>query len=282
MSVELAVFIESPGDLDSLSPGTRRIYCGSEFCERLLPSSDELRAVVDRAAEASIATTLVTPYVIDEELAVVKQLLQVFHEVSPSGEVVFSDWGVLWVLREEFPSLTPVLGRLLNKQTIDPRIESVMESSPASARSHFQAAAADNPVVEAYLKDRGVNRIEFDNTCQGFIRQGTLPASLHVPYVLFSVTRLCPAANWGAGRGFRGIGSCRKECLRHQWEVAFNGIWKSQNGIRKNPNGIRKSPNGIQEKVLSYGRAQLMANYDYPPDPASLGIDRIVNHVGIA
>ncbi len=261
MSVELAAFIESPGDLDSLPTGTSRIYWGSEFCERLLPSSDELRTVVNRAAEASIDTTLVTPYVTDEELAEVRRILQVFHEVSPDSEVVFSDWGVLRVIREEFPSFTPVLGRLLNKQTIDPRIGPVMENSPASARSHFQAAAADNPVVEAFLKDRGVNRIEFDNTRQGFIRQGTLPASLHVPYVLFSVTRLCPAANWGAGRGFRGIGSCRKECLHHQWEISFNGI---------------------REKVLSYGRAQLMANYNYPPDPAALGIDRIVNHVGIA
>ena len=258
MSIEKAVFVDSPDTIDSCALGVKRIYFGNEFCHRLLPSPEEVEQFADKAAAASMALTLVTPFVTDDELETVKKAIKAFHLFVPDGEVVFSDWGVLRVLKETYPSLTPVLGRLLNKQTIDPRIGSMIDEFQEKSREHFLSAAADNPEVTAFLVKMGVNRIEFENTFQGFVRQGTMPASLHYPYILFSLTRLCPSANLGAGRGFRGIGSCQRECCDTRYKIS----WK-----------------GVPLQALSFGKVQLVANFQYPPDVESLGIDRIVNHV---
>src|SRR5262249_27979740 len=53
--------------------------------------------------------------------------------IVPHGtEVVFSDWGVLHLLRREFPRLVPVQGRLLNKSLRDPRVMGMYAETQAA------------------------------------------------------------------------------------------------------------------------------------------------------
>src|SRR5580700_645621 len=78
---------------------TRTAY-GTEFCEHLLPSTDALRAVV----ETGRPLTFLTPYLSDHGIAQLRRLLPLLQD----AEVVFNDWGVLRLLRNEFPHLTPV------------------------------------------------------------------------------------------------------------------------------------------------------------------------------
>ena len=49
-------------------------------------------------------------------------------------EVVVNDWGVLRLVRREFPGLRPVLGRLMNKMMRDPRVAPFYSGGPDDAR----------------------------------------------------------------------------------------------------------------------------------------------------
>jgi hypothetical protein len=77
-----------------------RIAYGTEFCENLIPSRDSLRAV----AASGRPLTFLTPYAGDEGIANIRALLP---ELPAGSEVVFNDWGVLRMLRREFPHLVP-------------------------------------------------------------------------------------------------------------------------------------------------------------------------------
>jgi len=93
-----------------------RLYYGQEFCENLIPPTDVLEEVVSFAQDLRLAFTYVTGYVTDAGLVATRRNLAILAEAAPGSEVVFNDWGVLDILADEFPSLVPVLGRLLIKQ----------------------------------------------------------------------------------------------------------------------------------------------------------------------
>ncbi len=61
-----------------------------------------------------------TPFVTNRGLEQLEELLPVLAQTLPDAEVVVNDWGVLQLLRSEYPELKPVLGRLLNKSKRGP------------------------------------------------------------------------------------------------------------------------------------------------------------------
>ena len=93
-----------------------RLYYGQEFCEYLIPSCDDLEKALSCAREMGLDFTYVTGYVTDAALAVIRRNLAWLVEHAADSEVVVNDWGVLALLAEDFPELTPVLGRLQIKQ----------------------------------------------------------------------------------------------------------------------------------------------------------------------
>src|SRR6185503_7459513 len=80
---------------------TRCAY-GNEFCEHLIPTPQQLGAVVNAASRYGIGITLLTPYVSDAGIELLKPLFEMLSENGES-EVVFNDWGVMNVLNRAFP-----------------------------------------------------------------------------------------------------------------------------------------------------------------------------------
>src|SRR5437867_3594050 len=75
------------------------------------------------------------PYVTDRGLARPRPLLEAAASERGEGtEVVVNDWGVLRLVRREFPGLRPVLGRLMNKMMRDPRVAPFYSGGPDDAR----------------------------------------------------------------------------------------------------------------------------------------------------
>src|SRR5262245_50907938 len=109
---------------------SRCIY-GNEFCEHLIPSTQQLEAVLQSARDRGLSLTFVSPYVSDEGIETLRPLLELLNNAPTECEVVFNDWGVLNLLQSEFPRLTPVQGRLMNKSLRDPRVTSVYATSEA-------------------------------------------------------------------------------------------------------------------------------------------------------
>ena len=66
--MERALFIAKSKNLKYFSSQLTRLYFGTEFCQRLLPSKNEIDRVMGFVQENNCAFTLVTPYVTNEGL----------------------------------------------------------------------------------------------------------------------------------------------------------------------------------------------------------------------
>jgi len=159
-------------------------------------------------------------------------LLRPLFEVLGNGrrgvEVVFNDWGVLNLLRREYPRLIPVQGRLMNKSLRDPRITGA-----------YAAAQADGPALvtlrrssldcESYvdlLGRMGVSSFELDNLPQGIdlnFANGSARASVYAPFGFISTSRVCMAAaiHYPKSQKFQPGARCQHECQTHTLEYRY-------------------------------------------------------------
>jgi hypothetical protein len=200
---------------------------GNEFCEHLIPSAQQLEAVLGEAREREMSLTLLTPYVSDAGIESLRPLFEVLSEDGPS-EVVFNDWGVLNLLRREFSGLKPVQGRLMNKSLRDPRVTGVYAASdaPAPALVSLRRSNLDCTSYTGFLAGLGVESVELDNLPQGvdltFAESG-LKANAYVPFGFISTSRICMAAgiHYDKRDKFQPGAPCHHECQTHLLEYTY-------------------------------------------------------------
>lgn len=222
--IEQALYIHTPDNLHYLTDDFTRLYFGQEFCERRLPSSDDLQRALERAGEGGLAFTLVTPYVTNAGLERVARLLEIVAGSGLAAEVVFNDWGVCQCASEIAPALRLVLGRLLNKSKRGPRIMNIIDQIPDASQRYFRGSTLDVPAACRFLKERAINRVEFDNILQGIDFTGADPElhrSLYIPFVFVSTTRFCLVANCDSPDRDRPVGvtACAQECQRYAFQL---------------------------------------------------------------
>ena len=222
--MEHALYIHSTDQLHYLSEDFTRLYFGAEFCERLIPSRHELETVLRIARERALAFTWMTPFVTNRGLGLLEELLPALAQTCPDAEVVVNDWGVLQLLRSEYPLLKPVLGRLLNKSKRGPRIMNIFKQIPSSTQNYFQGCNLDVPSAVRFLKQQGISRVEFDNLLQGLKLEGadgSISKSLYMPFAFISATRFCLTANCDDPEKIDAIGvfPCGKECLKYSFNL---------------------------------------------------------------
>ena len=204
-----------------------RIAFGNEFCEHLIPSINAFESALDAARSGGLAFTFLTPYVSDKGVAALRALFELLARTG-AGEVVFNDWGVLNLLRREFPALTPIQGRLLNKSLRDPRVTTIYAGAPAPAAtlSVLQRSNLDCESYTDLLSRLGVNTIEMDNLPQGndlsFAESG-VKISVYLPFGFISTSRICMAAglHYHKQDKFQPGAPCRHECQTHLLEYAY-------------------------------------------------------------
>ncbi len=207
-----------------------RCAFGNEFCENLIPSTAAVESALEASRSRGLAFTLLTPYASNEGVAA---LLPLFESLARQGgaEVVFNDWGVLNLLRREFPSLKPAQGRLLNKSLRDPRVTTMYASAPAPA-STLSVLQRSNLDCESYtnlLSRLGVDAIEMDNLPQGndlsFVESGrsAMKVGVYLPFGFISTSRICMAAglHYRKQDKFQPGAPCRHECQTHLLEYAY-------------------------------------------------------------
>ncbi len=203
-----------------------RCYFGNEFCEHLIPSAKALQSALDAAQAQDLSFTFLTPYVTNEGLQALRPLLTVL--APHNAEVVFNDWGVLNLLRREFPTLVPVQGRLLNKSLRDPRVTTMYATAPAptAALTALQRSNLDCESYTRLLTRFGVQMIEMDNLPQGndlsFAAHG-LQIGAYFPFGFISTSRVCMAAGLHHHKSdkFQPGAPCRHECQSHLLEYAY-------------------------------------------------------------
>jgi hypothetical protein len=218
--MERALFISKTEKIKYFREQFTRLYFGNEFCQRLLPSEKDLRLILDFVSAKNCELTVVTPYATDEGLERTRRVLAIVSREKPGTEVSINDWGMLRLLRREFDSLEPVLGRLMTKIKRGPRLVHVWDRLPDGARKFFQGTNLEVSSYRRFLIEQGVRRVELDNPMQDLSLDGIggdLSLSLYVPFTYVTTTRFCLAASCDvpAKKGMVGVFPCKKECQRY-------------------------------------------------------------------
>ncbi len=208
-----------------------RVYFGNEFCEHLIPTPSLLARVYSAVQAKGLAFTLLTPSVTDDGIERLTPLFAFLAGREERSEVVVNDWGVLRLLRREFPNLARVLGRLLNKMLRDPLAAAYYCLHPLTPKPTLSALRRSNltvPVYQAFLKRSGIEMVEVDNVVQGTdmdFKELGFAAALYVPYGFVTTGRTCLFAslNQPKAKKFTVSATCSKECQRHYAECSYDG-----------------------------------------------------------
>lgn len=264
--MEQAVYITRIEDLSRINVDLySRLYFGHEFCERLLPTLEELEMALKFAKENDLHLTILTPYVTNEGIKSVNTLLNFLAREAPQSEVVFNDYGVFRLLRNNYHTLKPVMGRLLSKMKRDPRIISIYQLLPESARRYFKGFSLDVSAFREFLLKNGITRVELDNVFQGLDLNISLlgfSASLYIPYAYVTTTRACLAINCDSHgmEDIVGIFPCKKECRKYTFYLRSKAM---------------------PVTLIRKGNTIFVKNEEISNDIGEKGIDRIVHEIDI-
>ncbi len=256
--MEQALYVTSLGGLKAFPDGYSRLYFGAEFCEWRLPGPAGLKKALDFARSRGLKFTLVTPWVTDAGLKKVRALLAVLAESGAHGaEAVVNDYGALAAVREEFPGVSPALGRLLVRQKRCPRIPGMFDGMSEACQEIYLHTGVEDPDTARFLRGWGIRRVELDNPAQGVradLRAVRLKGSIYAPYAYVTTTRHCPASFDGAG--WQAFTGCR-----------IKGCLKTVLALHSPAHG---------PAILMRGNTQFVRNETLPPGLATMGIDRVV------
>ncbi|MEM2385323.1 MAG: hypothetical protein QXL74_08615 [Candidatus Bathyarchaeia archaeon] len=264
--MEQAVYITRIEDLTRININSySRLYFGHEFCERLLPSLEKLEEALKFALKNNFHFTFLTPYVTNEGIKKVNILLDFLAREAPQSEVVFNDYGVFRLLRNNYSVLKPVMGRLLNRMKRDPRIINIYQLLPESARRYFKGFSLDVPAFRDFLLKNDVTRVELDNVFQGIdlnISFLGFSASLYIPYAYITTTRACLAINCDVHgmEDIVGIFPCKKECQKYTFYLRSRAM---------------------PVMLIRKGNTIFMKNEKVADDIEEKGVDRIVHEIDI-
>jgi hypothetical protein len=221
--MEQSLYISKTAHLKYWNREFSRLYFGMEFCERLLPSASQLKKALDFSQENGLDFTFVTPYVTDSGVTKVEKLIQIVSESLPESEIVFNDWGVLHLLKEQSYPLTPVMGRLLNKMKRGPRIANITDKIPPASLEYFMTPGISIPEIQEFLIKNNIARVEFDNLLQGLNLNGIsseIHLSLYLPFAFITTTRFCLMSSINHSEEMKiGVLPCKKECQQHAFQL---------------------------------------------------------------
>ena len=152
------------GGIASLGP-CACIYVGDEFCVARMPSLLTLKRFAESASAMGLSLTLLTPVMTDLDIPRILPLFDYLNECHPGMEVVFNDWGVMGLLKSEYPALKLSAGRVLNKGFKDPRFRptpSMVEDAPDCPDPLLNGSTFDGKWIQDHLLALDIERCEQD------------------------------------------------------------------------------------------------------------------------
>jgi len=225
--MEHSLYISKTANLKYWSHEFSRLYFGMEFCERLLPSPSQLKKTLNFVQENNLDFTLTTPYVTNSGLKKAEKLIVMLSELKPDSEIVFNDWGVFHLLRENSYPIKPLLGRLLNKMKRGPRIVNIKDKIPPTSLEYFKTPNLSIPEIQDFLIKNNITRVEFDNLLQSLNFNGItskIHISLYLPFAYITTTRFCLMPSITNSKEMKiGVLPCKKECQQYAFSL-FNPV----------------------------------------------------------
>ena len=220
-----------------------------EFCFKKLCSIGNLHTIAKKCNFEKI--TILTPFVTQSDISKIKKFFDSLHEIYPKTEVVFNDWGVFHLIKQNGYKFKTIAGRLINKQKKDPRIRFLLNKINFKMINYFRSTPSDNSYLLDFLVENKIYRIEMDNVIQGFNKIKKIKASIYYPKVLVTVSRMC----MGSEYKYIFKETCSQECLKNLFVIK-----KYQ----------------LTRPIYIEGNHQYYLNYKIPKDLDKLNVDRIV------
>jgi hypothetical protein len=202
----------------------KRLYFGSEFCQYRIPKKEDVQRAHDEAKEQGYDFTFVTPYVSEIGMKKLFPLLEWLEKETSGTEVVVNDWGMLYAIATNFPSLELVVGRLLNKMIRDPRVAHLYDQTdaPKQAKNVFSRSSFDNPFFQTFFQHFRVKHIEYDSMIQSVqLLDSSLRTSMHLGFAVVATGRSCLVGtlHQPKEKKFKGDVSCKQQCRHYLAEL---------------------------------------------------------------
>lgn len=247
--------------------GEKHIYLGSEFCEKKLFDLNDLKNIVAKKNKKKI--TLVFPYLTQKYLDKVKDMFELISVNSNIFcEIVFNDWGLFYYIRNNYPDIKLVLGRLLTKQKTDPfAYSAVYSKQPVSSsknnvfiakqvaketKEYFSQTLINSKIFQKFMIKNNIIRVELDNI--NWKININLPkqikASIYYPYVKITTTRHCNFLNMLDNK------ICQKHCKTSEiklkkYKVSYEYIIKGNTVNYKNVDTANIKNNYIDRVIIN-------------------------------
>lgn len=172
-----------------------RVYFGTEFCQFLLPSLNEMEKAFTFILDRKLKVSFVTPIVTDYGVKRLTILLDYISKHYKETEIIFNDWGVLQLIKEQYPDLQCVAGRLIDKTLRDPRLShnDYQNIFNEDGLKYLQHPSITSASYQRHLENNGITRVELDLLPQGIDIAQRLPFSLsvYIPFGHVTTGRQC-------------------------------------------------------------------------------------------
>lgn len=186
-----------------------RIYFGHEFCERLLPDSDQVKRALGIIKQKNKKLSLLTPSATEYGLKNIRSLVSLLDK---EDEVIVNDYGVLNMIGKEFKN--PILiGRVLGRIVL-PTLEASREKS--DILNHYLSLLGQ--------KVRGLETDLFNASVIDSFLAKQIYVSLYVGPVVWTTTKRC-AFNTRATT-LKKFCMCKRECLKGQAIIENTAVKK--------------------------------------------------------
>lgn len=192
----------------------KAVRLGNEFCERLMPSSKQVKKAIQKAERLGLSFALVLSNLTDKGHRKLERLLPVLPE---GGAVVVNDWGTAAMISAEHPHLTLSAGRLMCKHLKEARISAPKQDPEVTW-------PLSSPPFVDLLHDLGIEKAEVDlapHTKPPTRMPVGISLSLHLNRGYSAKSHLCKVGSLHQPeeKKFTPEHLCRRECRTYQSTV---------------------------------------------------------------
>ncbi|MBU4216575.1 class I SAM-dependent methyltransferase [Candidatus Parcubacteria bacterium] len=265
----------------------QNLYFGNEFCENLIPDKGEVLALLKYVHKNGLTLTLLTPYCTDHGIEKLREILPL---LPVRTEVVFSDWGVLELIKKY--NLVPILGRLMISIKRDVRIK----TTDLKNLDYFKTCNLESKDFQNFLIKNDIFRVELDNVVQGykFKLHKKIKISLHYPFVYVSTSRKCITAYCAdpLQTDCLPLSGCNFECTKYVFRASLadgetklifkgNSIFYKNEEVNKNIEELSADRLVYSPELPFYINEDILWNeyYKKHSDNAAWGAVNADNHV---
>ncbi|MEK5258572.1 hypothetical protein MKY75_04860 [Paenibacillus sp. FSL L8-0663] len=166
--MEKAMMVDDLRKLTNVENQYQRLYYGQEFCPRTFLTVRELKSVISFCEQHDMKLTLITPYMTDESMNTIVNILKEVSEASIFDELVVNDFGMLYFIENHYPGrFKLILGRLLNKAKKSPSIANYFPKLDDDSKIALQNTAGGFVPNIRFMRKYKISAIQYDNRIQG-------------------------------------------------------------------------------------------------------------------